>query len=367
MINEVLEGRVDQLKERTIGVSAFGRQPNYDTNEDTIVRASAMDVRKRLAQFYQEIGPDSEMRIELPSGSYVPEFCFRVLDGISTEERPEPAVAPRHEVTAPAPVSLRKPVFPRWALALLVGAFLLIALLVAWMMRRTQDPLDAFWAPFSSGNTVTLATGTSVDEVLRGDTPRANVSEPDSLETFRVDQVGFADAITLARVAAVLQSRGRKFEIRRVTSMTLDDLRKSPTVLIGAFNNPWTMRLGASLRFFIERNPDTTVSRILDRQKGSQPIWRVDPKAPYSARQEDYAIISRFTDPRLEQPVLTIAGIGRDGTTAASEFVTHSKYLEILAKAAPADWQRKNLQVVIATEVIKGNVGPPRVVATHFW
>src|SRR5262249_38760282 len=34
------------------------------------------DVRKRLLQHYGTTGADSNMRISLPSGSYVPEFCF---------------------------------------------------------------------------------------------------------------------------------------------------------------------------------------------------------------------------------------------------------------------------------------------------
>src|ERR1039457_2391322 len=65
VVSEVLEGRGEQLKERTIGISAFGRQPDYDTNEDPIVRTSAMEVRKRLAQYYHELGHETELRIDV--------------------------------------------------------------------------------------------------------------------------------------------------------------------------------------------------------------------------------------------------------------------------------------------------------------
>jgi hypothetical protein len=65
--------------------------------------------------------------------------------------------------------------------------------------------------------------------------------------------------------------------------------------------------------------------------------------------------------------LLVVAGMGRDGTLAAGEFVTDPRYLEMLAKVAPSHWERKNLQVLLATDIVKGNTGPPRILATYFW
>src|ERR1039457_3376348 len=74
VVNETLEGRVGQLKERGLGVEVFGRDPDYDTNADPVVRTSACEVRKRIAQYYHEPGHEAEIRIDLPSGSYIAEF-----------------------------------------------------------------------------------------------------------------------------------------------------------------------------------------------------------------------------------------------------------------------------------------------------
>jgi hypothetical protein len=41
--------------------------------------------------------------------------------------------------------------------------------------------------------------------------------------------------------------------------------------------------------------------------------------------------------------------------------------MESVLKNAPGNWGKKNLQVVIGTEVINGNSGPPRVVDQYFW
>ncbi len=74
MVRQTLAGYQEELKERTIGVEAFGRQPGYDLNADPVVRVTAGEVRKRLAQYYDEPEHLEELRIELRPGSYVPDF-----------------------------------------------------------------------------------------------------------------------------------------------------------------------------------------------------------------------------------------------------------------------------------------------------
>ena len=74
VVEQSLDGNEDQLKERLLGINVFHRQPDYDTNQDTIVRLTAAEVRKRIAQYYQQPEHKGELRIHLNSGSYVPHF-----------------------------------------------------------------------------------------------------------------------------------------------------------------------------------------------------------------------------------------------------------------------------------------------------
>src|SRR6202453_5097447 len=76
IVTHALEGEFDQLRERMIGAEMFGRPVGYDTGSDSVVRVKATDVRKKLAQFYAEAKDEPAVRIELPSGSYVPRFHF---------------------------------------------------------------------------------------------------------------------------------------------------------------------------------------------------------------------------------------------------------------------------------------------------
>ena len=55
-------------------------------------------------------------------------------------------------------------------------------------------------------------------------------------------------------------------------------------------------------------------------------------------------------DPVTERMV----GLTGYGTIAAGEFLTHPAYLDGISAKAPPNWEHKNLQIVIATQVING-------------
>src|ERR1700683_1104139 len=74
VVQHTLAGQADAVKERTLGMEIFGRGANYDTSSDPIVRVTAAEIRKRIAQYYQEPGHDVEISVSLPAGSYVPQF-----------------------------------------------------------------------------------------------------------------------------------------------------------------------------------------------------------------------------------------------------------------------------------------------------
>ena len=69
-VSQVLAGNGhEELRERRIGIEVFQRPADYDTAEDAVVRVTANELRKRLAQYYLEAGQDSIR----------PSVCRRVL------------------------------------------------------------------------------------------------------------------------------------------------------------------------------------------------------------------------------------------------------------------------------------------------
>jgi hypothetical protein len=102
-----LAGEEGSLKETTIGVSCFGRSPGYDTKLDPIVRVNARRLRIKLEQFYEIEGRNSEIRIAIPKGTYVPTFSrytdehpisIAALDSESSSVTPDSEAPAGYEV-----------------------------------------------------------------------------------------------------------------------------------------------------------------------------------------------------------------------------------------------------------------------------
>jgi TolB-like protein/Flp pilus assembly protein TadD len=102
IVEHTLEGQIDSLRERMIGAEMFGRPVDYDTGNDPVVRVKAGEVRKKLVQYYAETEGKHTVRIELPSGHYVPKFNFAVL---ATAAAPQPETAPSTPVEQTAAAS----------------------------------------------------------------------------------------------------------------------------------------------------------------------------------------------------------------------------------------------------------------------
>jgi TolB-like protein/tetratricopeptide (TPR) repeat protein len=74
VVETALRGESPLLKENVLGVEVFDRPASWDPRLDPVVRQEAGRLRKRLAKYYDNGGADSEVRIELPVGTYVPVF-----------------------------------------------------------------------------------------------------------------------------------------------------------------------------------------------------------------------------------------------------------------------------------------------------
>lgn len=83
---EALEGRLP-IKELTIGSALYGGSAGYDPRIDSTVRVEARRLRRKLEEYYASAVPADAVRIELPVGSYVPNFSWR-------DDHPEAASAP---------------------------------------------------------------------------------------------------------------------------------------------------------------------------------------------------------------------------------------------------------------------------------
>jgi hypothetical protein len=362
-----LEGRADSLKERTLGVEVFQRPVDYDTNADTVVRYTAGEVRKRLSLYYHQHDASNGVQISLPVGSYVPEFLRVHEPEMQPEQSSAPKLAEPTSLAIPLPTSVYPPpgslrrgdAFSRvfWLAAFLILLVSLSAAAIWKLGPGAPTAVDQFWRPvLQEQNSALLCVGGNVfdDNNFSGTmTAGKDIAYP---------FVSMQLASAIARIGVQLDRLKTSYQIQASAPTPLGNLRERPVILIGAYNNPWTMRLVKSLRF---QFPPEPFEGIIDRKyPGHQ--WIRDKSQPY-ASTDDYALIARFRDSTTGSVVVILAGLGRNGTEGAAQFVTSPLYLQQVSKRLGKSLNSDNLEIVIKVSVIDGKTGAPSIEDIYSW
>lgn len=315
VVLETLSGNAHQLKERTIGVTVFSRANDYDTGDDSIVRVTANEVRKRIGQYYAESHLPHAIQIELPRGSYVPEFTFHPTtlaarhdrshththahgEGRSSpaEEHLVPAThaaddapehvahahnahadathapvaheatahtapfeaasheAPRHDVdvTGSIPQHAHAGSTHRRFMSLLIVVVLLGGAVAVWGWNiRGRRPAPDVWDAFVHANGPVLVC-LGAHDPLDGVNPSPFDKEKFSTNVLGRQIIPLDDAAVISSIASLMGKKGIPFRVLGADQASLTDLRRQPVVLIGALDNKWTLRLLQGLPYRIE-------------------------------------------------------------------------------------------------------------------
>ena len=368
LIRETLAGKSDSLKERVLGNAVFRRPPDYDANADPVVRVTAAEIRRRIAQYYQEEGKADEIYIGLRPGSYVPEF-YPIKPGISELEGPVMIQTDTEPVLPVVPASLPKRNPLSWRItASIIGISALVALAtLAFLHRRTEDDQRVqLWGPLLDSPAPVL--------FVLGQPHAAKLDIHPVESVYDLNAAGelyLPDAIALAHLSNVLDAHHHLYQITGVTTTSLSDLRKGPAILVGGFNNPWTLRVLNPLRFSLRSVADKSGSpqilQIVDQKNQSGSPWTMDLQEPIGSITHDYAIVARFQSSMTDGVMMVVAGLGEGGTESASKFINSTTYVSELASRSPRHWNKMNMEAVLETEVIGGRTGHTRIIASEFW
>jgi hypothetical protein len=406
VVTHRLEGNHDRLKERTIGVDLFHRPAGYATGDDPVVRVQAGEVRKRLEKYYNTTPAHSGVRIELHVGSYAPEFRWEqpathrqeaLLNLPVVPEETSPGggenESPQH-TRAETPEKSRTGVNRRiqlWVLSAIGISFLVTLVFIGSAVSRGRVPrstMEQFWSPaLSTPQPVLICLAKpavylpSVKLYQRHSkspdrfrsqferlTQRPDLEPTDKIlwgDMVEYPDYGLAagDVYAATGISAFLGQIGKKNQVRIGGNYSFEDLRNSPAVVIGAFNNRWTMQMTSNLHFAFAEEGEESIIRE-EGPSGRQ--WRSETD-PNGRTTEDYAVITRLMDSKTGQFVLVVAGIKSYGTQAAGEFVSNREYLEKALQSAPRGWAERNMQIVIQATITDLLPGPPQVVAIHAW
>ena len=220
LVEQEQAGEADRLKGFTIAVDVFGRDADFDSSADAVVRVQARRLRDLLKQYSETEGADDPLRIVIPRGSYVP--VYEVV-GKTDEAVP---VASRAEAAASAPLA--------------AGATMPLQAPSA-SEARVMRHLRLFWAAMvviiAMLGFVTfrlLTAETAVDAALAtdmttGNTAAAAVSSPVALPTVHVISTPNDEAV--ARVAALLRGGLAGFD-------TIDMIARDPDAEDGTSLSP---------------------------------------------------------------------------------------------------------------------------------
>jgi hypothetical protein len=382
VVEHTLAGQADNLKERTLGVEVFGRPAAYDTSLDTVVRYTAGEIRKRLLIYYHEQGRSARIQIHLPAGSYVPEFvCSDVEDAPEETAAFHPitrAVEPPAQTRefAEAPLPIEPPVavplslstqakFPsqegfRWKLWLPIAVISVLLIAgIGWKLAvfHASNAVEDFWGPLAhEPGTTLVCLGGSVFEQNKYSgvvTAGKDIDYP---------FVSMQIAASLPRISHVLDAENREYEVQSAASTPITQMRDRPVVLLGGYNNEWSMRMLQPLRYQFSVEP---VESLMDTQNPKN-SWSRDKSIPYS-KADDYALIARFRDPSTDGFVVVLAGLGRNGSEAAAQFATSPRYMAQVRDRIGGNLRKKNIEVVLKVNVFDGKTGAPSILAVHTW
>ena len=354
VVENTLAGHSELVKERLLGVTLFGRPSAYETGEDSVVRVAAKEVRQRLGRYHASLATPGTVQIELPLGSYTPVFHFP----------PFP-----HRGAA---VGTR--IFPRryfWAV-LAVGLGLVLSVWVGRGVWETLFPssLDRFWRPMvKASSPVLLCVGgiarTSADDLLQRPAFTGGAGGTGNGD-YSIQVVTPSETGVTVQLSSFLGRRGKATLMRTVEAVSFTDVRESPTIMVGAFSNQWTMQMTKELRYVFGRVRGENWS--IREQAAPFRSWTVlDQSLLKAPADRDYALITRFFEKGTGQPFLALGGINSAGTIAAAECVTSSECLDAAVANAPRGWEKKNMQIVLSAKVVSDAPGAPEILAVYFW
>lgn len=380
IVEEALSGNSDGIKERSLGIAVFDRPLDYDTYSDSIVRVAASEVRKRIAQYYDTPGHDHELRIGLPSGSYTPEFrlgrphasgvtTVHADDGLRTLESElesgTEGTSKKGESEGGRFLNRRTSIYLLILAAACVGAALLGR--VALRTSTETNTLSALWGPVvEKTDSVVICVGQISSQTPRAASGAAQASTPTETGV-SPDILLVRDAASASQVSAVLGRMGGNPRMLGATSTNFTDLQVTSGVFIGGFNNPWTLRLQAPLRYQFIRNATDQTFEIVDTKHPDSRLYQIDKTKPYSKSTQDYGIVARFLSPTTERETVIIAGIGANGTLAATSMATDERFFGEFVRSAGKNAAKKNIEILVTTQIIDNHTGPPKVLDVQYW
>jgi len=366
-----LNGDASKLNEYLIAHTVFDRGSDYSSGEDSVVRRQAYSLRQKLKEYYSEEGKNDPVRIELPTGRYVPTFQL-------THELEAPAVQPDVETPPPAPIAspvvlpvvLAPPSRLYWwqGLAMVMAGTILAFAGYQWGTRQTTpvsklDPaFHKIWGPwltYQSEGAIVCYSNALTAGIRRTDT-RFPPDNPTSGIEIREDEAksirneyklpagGFfylnpnlshakmGEALGIIPLTVMFTKAGVPVRAVQSRYMNWQDFRTQNLILLGHSEaNRWLDPILSNLPFRMAKTDPDKPRRIInpDHKPGEQAEYLPDYTKGHDPAVEDYGLISMLGGMDGRHGLTLINGVNTEGTQMALEYLTDVESLRSLETA----------------------------------
>lgn len=370
-----LAGRVDEIKEYEIGWNVFGRRADYNTLEDSIVRSSARQLRKKLAEYYGSEGREEAWLVEIPKGHYEVTFTRKHNGSEATE------------VTID--------VLRRWQIfaGLLTLALVTLAIVTFQRFREERGsrgmPATIASTMFDGDRSAKIIVGdygiillSVVNNHVWTAEEYANRRFPDSLTkqstAFPIRQMWdglsnghaayFYDGLIAGDIIRLAAQNGRNATLQHARQTTVEDFRSGNVFLVGVpASIPWINLIANKLnfRFHIEQKEDARKLEFVNTRPlpGEKNSYAADPGSPNLGLS--YAVVARVPNLSGTGKILLIQGLRSPGTLAAGDFVTGSAGMEKLQNIFKVTDGLPDFEVLLETDSIATSQVNTRIVAVR--
>lgn len=384
-------GNGAKLNEYLIGVEVYDRGVDFNPQKDPIVRVQAYEIRRLLKKYYEDERKNTALRMDLPSGHYIPTFD-RTPDQEATTDHFQGKSAEEE-----------RPFQHRWALpfALSILCAVLAAMLIAeWLNRRglqAQIPTNSlpyslrwFWQPFLSPGEAPLITipnhpllraahdGDTAQTLASGhEIPKSSLPEFRGTIHFRelkrfifvpslTDFTSVGETLGVVNLCEMFFSVGQKCNVQQSRLVNLDEIKGDNAILLGG-NQAWSGRVFLNVEGFhfqsgviLNRNP----------QAGEKDVYKPEFDSVTNQLTRDYALVLMLPNETKEKRVLLIYGIYTQGSQAAIEYLINPERMAELQKtlqSVSADHKTvpQYFQLLLTTTVENSVPGKASLVAVR--
>jgi hypothetical protein len=348
LAKQSIQGRVDALTERQIGIAVFNKPAGYSPAEDSAVRVHARQLRLRIHEYFAQEGRNEALRVDIPKGSYALEFHDAIPE---LGPRSGPAPVPRPEPVRDSKVRVKETLFWLALAAAMTCAAGWYRAASANAHPRAPWPLDAVIQPERQTRVVVSDSSLmlrllgeheiALNEYLQPDSRKSLIPPhlPENLGRL-LDYVSdsqltsFADLTTISTLVKLAGPLSSQLALTSARDLDRRDLEQGNLVFVGGpTSNPWVALFADKLNFqeveqsvggriyFLNRNP------LPGEEKQYFGLEST------GSTGEDYATISVLPGQMGQGNVMILQGLRQEGTEALSALLADAGDRDRLEKA----------------------------------